>query len=114
MSNRIEELFLELAPTGRGYDGSSKRPIEQAPQSRANKDSRRLASAIAGGQGRRVTGLNMAKSFPLPLVRANSKNTFGELEDSEPGFWGVHGLGRLWNNVPKVENTHFCSFSSYT
>jgi hypothetical protein len=50
----------------------------------------------------------------LPLIRANSKNAFCELENSEPGFWGVHGLGQLWNNVWKVQNTHFCSFSSYT
>jgi hypothetical protein len=74
MSNRIEELFLELAPTGRGYDDSSKRPIEYAPQSCGTEDSRRLARAIAGSQGCRMAGLNMTKSFPLPLVGPNSKN----------------------------------------
>ena len=37
-----------------------------------------------------MTGLNVAKGFPLPSVRANSKDAFSKLKDSEAGFWGVH------------------------
>jgi hypothetical protein len=77
--DRVKELFLELAPTGRGHDDSSKRPIEKAPESRGNKDCRCLARTIAGGQGRRMAGLNVAKGCPLPRVRMNSKNGLSEL-----------------------------------
>ena len=39
-------------------------------------------------------GLNVAKGFALPLVRPDSKDTFGKLKDSEPGSWSIHG-GKL-------------------
>jgi hypothetical protein len=38
-----------------------------------------------------MTGLNVAKGLPLPLVRPNSENAFGKLKDSEPGSWSIHG-----------------------
>jgi hypothetical protein len=38
-----------------------------------------------------MAGLNMTKSFPLPLVGPNSKNAFCKLKDSEPGSGSVHG-----------------------
>ena len=41
-----------------------------------------------------MTGLNVAKGFPLPLVRPDSKDAFGELKDSEPGSGSIHG-GKL-------------------
>ena len=41
-----------------------------------------------------MAGFDMAKSFPLPLVRPDSKDTFGKLKDSEPGSWSIHG-GKL-------------------
>ena len=87
---RVKELLLELAPAGRGHDDQGVRPIKKAPESGGNKDSRRLARAIAGGQGRRMAGLNVAKGLPLPLVRPNSKDALGELKDSEPGSGSIH------------------------
>ena len=91
---RVKELFLKLAPAGRGDDDSPPWPIEKAPESCGNKDRRCFARAVTGGQGGRMTGLNVAKGFALPLVRPDSKDTFGKLKDSEPGSWSIHG-GKL-------------------
>jgi hypothetical protein len=91
MSELCQRLVLELAPTSRGGDDSSKRSIEQAPQSRGNQNRRRLARAVAGGQGSRMTGLNVAKGFALPLVRPNSKNALAKLKDAELGSGSIHG-----------------------
>jgi hypothetical protein len=38
-----------------------------------------------------MTGLDMAKGFPLPPVWPDSKDAFGKLKDSEPGSWSIHG-----------------------
>ena len=89
-ANRVKELFLKLAPAGRGDDDSSPWPIEKTPESCGDQDSRCFTRAVTGSQGRRVARLNVAKGFPLPLVRPNSKDAFRELENSEPGFWRVH------------------------
>ena len=37
--DRVKKLLFELAPADRGDDDPGKRPIEQAPESRGNKDS---------------------------------------------------------------------------
>jgi hypothetical protein len=123
--NRVKELLFELAPAGRGNDDSPPWPIEKAPQSRGNKDCRRFARAITGRQGSRMTGLNVAKGFPLPLVRPDSKDAFGKLKDSEPGSGSIHG-GKLslvpqrfiaswpwWSNAIGMKNAHFCRFSYF-
>ena len=90
-ANRVKELFLKLAPRGRGDDDSPPWPIEKAPESGGNEDSRGLARSAAGGQGRRMAGFDMAKALSLPLVRPNSKDALGKLKDSEPGFGSIHG-----------------------
>jgi hypothetical protein len=38
-----------------------------------------------------MTCLDVAKGFPLPLVRPNSKDAFGKLKDSESGSGSIHG-----------------------
>ena len=37
-----------------------------------------------------MTGLNVAKGFPLPVVGPDSKDAFGKLKDSEPGSGSIH------------------------
>jgi hypothetical protein len=37
--DRVKKLLFELAPADRADDDPGKRPIEQAPESRGNKDS---------------------------------------------------------------------------
>ena len=70
-----------------------------------------------------MTGLNMAKGFPLPLVRPNSKDAFGKLKDSEPGSGSIHGgkfsfgsnlspVGPLWTVHDNVKYA-LCRFGCF-
>jgi hypothetical protein len=38
-----------------------------------------------------MAGLDMAKGRPLPGIRADSKDAFGKLKDSEPRSGSIHG-----------------------